>query len=97
MSYATAPARVLLLAAESHRAGQVQEHTLVVIAEVGQVVGKLDGIHVALRVALQAYVKPCLRGRQEVDRVNNRHGDNVFLGAEIERADAVDDLRRQRR
>ena len=37
-----------------------------------------------------------LAGRQEVDRVNDRHGDDVFLGAEVEGADAIDDLIGQR-
>ena len=35
--------------------------------------------------------------RQEVDWIDDRHGDDVFLGAEIEVGDPVDDLLREHR
>jgi len=47
----------------------------------------------------QEYVKSTCgsRRRQEIDRVDDRHGDDVFLGAEVKRAHAIDDLIGQQR
>ena len=48
------------------------------------------------RMAGLCLVAAGLARGQKVDRVNNRHGDDVFLGAEVEAADAIDDLIGQR-